>query len=112
MRRGIATEPGPFEKRMAEVCEMIGVEVEWRPPANGGREEVYLRDVEMMHGVDLVVAVFPEDQPMVGGTAHVVEKAQDQRVPVYAYGWDGFELSLVGEWDPDNAWSHRVPRTP
>jgi len=82
----------------------------YRPGGGVGRAGVFFRDIEMVSESDLVLALFPESDPMEGGTAHVVEKAQDQRVPVYAYTVDDdLKLHRLGEWDADEAWSHTVP---
>lgn len=93
------------------VCSKLGIPVEMFMPEEGGRDQVFFRDIEMVREADLVIAVFSENAPMEGGTAHVVEKAQDRRVPVYAYTDDGEgQWTRLGEWDPDDAWAHRVPR--
>ena len=70
----------------------------------------FFRDIEMVSKADLVLCIFHEGQPMEGGTAHVVEKAQDKRVPVYAYtSDDDGRWTRLGEWDPDDAWGSSVP---
>jgi len=112
MRRGISSAPGQFEFAVQLACTILNVPVRWFTPEPGGRDMVFHRDIEMVAAADLVIAVFHEDTPMDGGTAHVVEKAQDKRVPVYAYtcASDDRSWHRLGEWDPDDAWSNRVPR--
>jgi hypothetical protein len=105
MRRGRQTEPGPLEETLAAECREIGVPIEWRIPAPGGRDEVFFRDLDMVTKADLVLAVFSPERAMEGGTAHVIEKAIDLRVPAYAFTFDG-SLERVGEFDPDETWSH------
>ena len=91
----------------------MGWGVAWFTPDPGGRERVFFRDIEMVAKADVVICVFPEGDPMGGGTGHVVEKAQDKGVPVYAYtsatdqpqSW-----TRLGEWDPEDSWAAFVPR--
>ena len=109
MRRGRTTAPGRFEREVARVCALMGYDVEWFVPEPGGRDQNYYRDIELVAKADVVIAVFDASEPMEGGTAHVVEKAQDARVPVYAYSWDGATYKRVGEFDPDDVWSLFVP---
>jgi nucleoside 2-deoxyribosyltransferase len=100
-----------FESTIYLVCAQLSVPVELFKPEPGGRDQVFFRDIEMVREADLVICVFNEGSPMEGGTAHVVEKAQDRRVPVYAYTDDGDgHWSRLGEWDPEDTWAHRVPR--
>ena len=109
MRRGRSTAPGRFEREVARVCALMGYDVRWFVPEPGGRDMNYYRDIEMVGEADVCIAVFDAAEPMEGGTAHVVEKAQDARVPVYAYSWDGLDYKRVGEFDPDDAWARVVP---
>lgn len=100
-----------FEFAVQLVCTQLSIPVELFIPEPGGRDQVFFRDIEMVREADLVIAVFSENAPMEGGTAHVVEKAQDRRVPVYAYTDDGEgHWTRLGEWDPDDMWAHRVPK--
>jgi hypothetical protein len=102
--------PGIFEFSLQTMAKTMGWPIEWFIPAPGGRDQVFFRDIDMVAKADVVICVFPEDSPMEGGTAHVVEKAQDRRAPVYAYTDDGTgQWTRLGEWDPDEAWAHRVP---
>lgn len=100
-----------FEYGVHLACTVLGVPVELYRPKDGGRDMVFYRDIDMVSDADLVVCIFHEDAPMEGGTAHVVEKAQDRRVPVYTYTFDSAtsELVRLGEWDPDDAWGSKVP---
>jgi hypothetical protein len=107
MRRGRETEPGPLEDEVAGECRAVGIPIEWRVPAPGGRDEVFFRDLDMVTKADLVLAVFSPDRAMTGGTAHVVEKAIDLRVPAYAFTFN-HTLDRVGEFDPDDTWSRVI----
>jgi hypothetical protein len=102
-----------FEFAIKTMCVPLGVPTKAYVPEDGGREQVFYRDIEMTKEADVVIAVFHEDSPMEGGTAHVVEKAQDRHVPVYAYTWSPSrpgEWARLGEWDPDDSWAHRMPK--
>lgn len=78
LRRGLKTDPGQFEQLVAQICEQLAIDVEWMlPEPNGGRAAVFERDIAMAEKSDEVVAFFPPNAVMEGGTAHVVEKAID-----------------------------------
>lgn len=109
LRHGISTGPGPVEFSLALAGKMLDWPVEWFTPEPGGRDQVFYRDIEMVSHADLVLAIFSEAGPMEGGTAHVVEKAQDKGVPVYAYSWVDDHLRRVGEHDPGQLWAELVP---
>lgn len=109
LRVGRNTEPGPVETEVARLCHLLAIPLEWHKPPPGGRDQVYFRDIDMVAGADLALCVFAPHQPMEGGTGHLIEKAQDQRVPAYGYTFDG-QLRRVGEYDPDNTWGKRAPR--
>jgi len=110
LRSGNVSEPGLFEQVMAKLAVVLWLDVEWaRPDPEGGKGATFVRDLEMVRGVDLVLAYF-STTTIIGGTAHVVEKAIDVETPVYAYGLDpdkGFVR--VGEHDPHDAWGRAVP---
>jgi len=110
MRRGRSTAPGRVEREIARVCSLMGYDVRWFVPEPGGRDMVYHRDIAMVAEADVCIAIFEDGEPMTGGTGHVVEKAQDARVPVYAYSWNGASYLRVGEFDPDDIWGGFVPR--
>jgi hypothetical protein len=100
---------GQFESGLARACRVFQVPVVWYVPEEGGRGRVFDRDIKMVSEADLVICIVdPTGSP--GGTEHIIEKAQDKRVPVYAYTLDNGKLARHGEHDPDNAWSDRVPR--
>ena len=111
MRRGKSGQKNDFESACHVMCMMLDIPVEFYVPEPGGRDEVYYRDIEMVSKADLVICIFPANQPMEGGTAHIVEKAQDRQVPVYAYTHDDDNgtWNRLGEWDPAEAWTHSVP---
>ena len=91
---------GSFELTCAKLAKILGLGVEWWPPAEGGRESVFVRDLDMVSRADLVVAYFPSAE-ITGGTGHVVEAAWSKGAPVKAL-WirpDGSE-ELIGAYDP------------
>ena len=110
-----ARRSGPSNNQFEFACHVMArtldIPVELFVPDAGGRSSTFFRDIKMVSKADVVICVFPGEQPMEGGTAHVVEKAQDDRVPVYAYTYDPDtgHWGRLGEWDPDNAWGERVP---
>lgn len=86
LRQGRTTGYGPFEQFVAEVCRRLNIDVDPYLPEEGqGRAAVWERDILMATQSDEVVAFFPPDEIMVGGTGHVVEKAidVDRRVNCY-----------------------------
>jgi hypothetical protein len=105
LRRGRTTGPGPFEKLVAMLAETLKIAIEWREPRadEGGRSQTYLRDIELVGSADAVIAYFSEAQIMLGGTGHVVEKAIDQNVPVYAYAPIDGAVERVGEVEREPA---------
>ena len=111
LRRGISTPPGRVEFVLALQAKLMDWKVEWYVPQPGGRDRVFYRDIDMVAKADVVLCVFPRNAPMEGGTSHVVEKAQDRGVPVYAYTFDPINghWERLGEWDPHDSWAHKVP---
>lgn len=67
-------------------------------PSRGG---AFVRDLVLLNAADKVIAVFAPDRIMEGGTAHIVNKALDERKEVEAYTVDDEgELVLVGGNNP------------
>jgi hypothetical protein len=94
---------------MAKLAVTLWLDVEWfRPDPEDGKGATFLRDLEMVRRADLVLAYFATTT-MIGGTVHVVEKAQDVGTPVYAYGFTPRGFVRLGEHDPDDAWGKAVP---
>ena len=109
LRRGNKSDPGLFEQVMAKLAQTLWLSVEWSmPDPELGRSGTFVRDVELVRKVDLVLAYFDTTE-MSGGTAHVVEKAIDQDVPVFAWGLTKKGFVRVGEHDPHGSWSQSVP---
>ena len=106
LRRGRTTPAGDFEVFTQALCLQLGINFEWCQPDEGGREAVYLRDIDMVQKADAVVAYFDADSVMSGGTGHVVEKALDADKPTYAFAamgqkgvdWVGGHEPANGEW--------------
>lgn len=89
----------PFEALVASLGNVLSLTVTSYQPEPGGRAQVFLRDVEMVQDADEVVAFFPADAEMSGGTGHVVEKALDQKRRVRAYAIVGGRPVLIGSED-------------
>jgi hypothetical protein len=103
------SDPGLFEQVMAKLAFTLWLDVEWfRPDPEAGRGAVFLRDVELARSADLVLAYFSSTSAT-GGTFHVVEKATDIEVPVYAYGLGPSGFVRIGEHDPHGTWAMSVP---
>jgi hypothetical protein len=108
------SEPGRFEQMVSIASTELWLRVEWVRPDLSDPDETgrnWIRDVEMVGRCDCVLAFFRGDE-MGGGTYHVVEKAMDQRVPVYSYGVVGGRFVRIGEHDPDDMWGRLAPRVP
>lgn len=100
LRRGRNTQPGAFEVMVARMAETLGIEVEWCAPQEGGRSQVFLRDLEMVGKADLVVCFFPTSE-MTGGTAHVIEAAMTKGATCEAYWIDEKgRSSWIGGYEP------------
>ena len=109
LRSGNSTRPGRFERIVAQCCMELWMSYRWvKPEGDGGRGSTFDRDVSMVGASDVVLAFFAEES-MSGGTEHVVEKAIDQRVPVYSYGVVDGELIRIGENDPNESWARLAP---
>lgn len=109
LRRGNKTDPGLFEQMISRAAMehwWFGVEW-WQPDPALGREGTYIRDVEMTKSAHLVLAFF-DGIVLEGGTGHVVEKAMDREVPVYAFGLHQGMWERIGELDVDHVWSDRI----
>ena len=89
-----------FEANIAQMATTHGLRVEWWEPDEGGREVVFNRDFEMVTSADYVIAYFNQEQPMEGGTAHVVDAAMMRGIKVTAYTMDKRGLvEFLGEFD-------------
>jgi len=112
MRRALSKSIGPVEFSIAAASVIMGWDVEWFEPEPGGRDQNFYRDIEMVSKGDVAICLFPEADMMGGGTGHVVEKAQDRGMPVYAYWVEDEDPRVwhrIGEWDPTDAWASVVP---
>ena len=112
----IGSLPGPFEKDVAALCDALNIPVEWRAPEptllSPGRVSVYIRDIEMVAKASLVLLFFTNEDALYGysGTTHLMDKALDQNIPMYAYRVDDHGgVTRVGEHDPENAFGEMVP---
>jgi hypothetical protein len=94
------SDPALFERNVAVMAETMGLVVEWFAPDDGGREQNYLRDFELVATADRVECFFAQETPMEGGTAHVVEAAITRNVPVYAWTIDEQgNIDRLGEYE-------------
>jgi hypothetical protein len=107
--------PGPFERDVAGLCNILHMAHEWCVPAPSattpGRSSVYLRDIDMVAQADLVILFFAPEEATDGysGTAHLMDKALDQDRPCYAYTVAEDGVTRVGEYDPDSLFIHIAP---
>lgn len=116
LRRGMYTQPGPFEEEVADLCEYLQLPVAWCEPRPTekvqGRGSVFIRDMDMVAEADLVLTfiIAGEAEYESSGTTHLLQKAIEAERPVYGY-WvepDG-TVSRWGENDPEEQWVDRVP---
>lgn len=118
LRAGNVMRPGWFERLVSKVCESLWMTQEWVTPdpeaktkSGDPRGATFERDVAFAGRCDVILTFF---DGMVAdhtsGTWHIVEKALDQHVPVYAYGFDGTEFKRIGEWDEHDTWGLAVPK--
>lgn len=95
-------EPGEFEQEVARICAKFGIGSEYVRPTGGGRQSVYNRDYTMVARSDRVLAFFSSEEPMTGGTGHVVDAALAKLAPVNAWTIDERgNIERIGEFDPD-----------
>lgn len=114
LRKGMLTEAGTFEQMVSMVCDLMGLEVEWRQvgPVTGvadppvGRQLVFARDLEMVADADLTVCFTTTEQAydMECGTTALAQKALEADKAVYHFaiheGDIRTQLYRVGEHDP------------
>jgi hypothetical protein len=81
LRRPANGDPGHFEQVCAQICGSLrGFDVVFFSPDTeqySGRAATYERDIRMASVGDKVLAFFPANKTMLGGTGHVVEKFHD-----------------------------------
>jgi len=111
--------PGPFERDVAALCDVLNIPVEWHAPEptilSPGRVSVYVRDIEMVAKADLVLLFFTEEDALNGysGTTHLRDKALDKNIPTYAYQVsENGRVERAGEHDPENFYGEMVPTAP
>lgn len=118
LRAGATTRPGWFERLVMQACDSMWLSYELVRPDLGDLKEEHdprgvnwVRDVLMVGRCDVVLAFFDgETADPTTGTWHLVEKALDQHIPVYAYGWDGSRFLRIGEWDEHDSWGAQAPK--
>lgn len=114
LRRGLNTDPGPFEMDVAELCTFLGLDVQWRRPKpddiNPGRQSVFVRDFDMVAEADLTLVFVPDIEPLdSSGTAHLMDKAIELNKAVFAYTVsDDGTTTRYGENDPDDLYAALV----
>ena len=94
LRKPKTRPPEPFEATVSEVCESLGIPIEWWFPEGRGREATYKRDVDMVRDAVMVVGYFDSETVMEGGTGHVLERAIADEIPCQAWVWDRPEEAL------------------
>lgn len=82
-------------------CEYLGREFTVYKADGPSRGGAFLRDLNLIRDADRIIALFSPARIMEGGTAHVVNKALDEKKEVEAYTIDDTgELVLVGGHNP------------
>lgn len=114
LRKGISTEPGGFEVEVLELCQLLQLPVRWCEPQITekvwGRGSVFVRDLDMVHEADLVLAFVDAGADEYSGTAHLLDKAIEADRPVYGYHVDALGVATRwGENDPNEEWIDLVP---
>lgn len=110
LRRGKGTEPGEFERGVANLSHVLHLEVQWCKPSpspeNPGRVSVFIRDMEMVEHADFAVLFFTkmEHEEGYSGTMHLLDKCLDAGLPVHAYavGQMSGKVERAGDYDPDH----------
>lgn len=92
----------PTEEWIAELCRVAGTDLHVFHTTPHTR--AFERDRQMVDGSDRVIAFFPEETFMEGGTGHVVQCALEAEVPTEAWAQTASGLQLVAESDEDHAW--------
>lgn len=113
LRRGLWAPVNPFEAMVEALVNGIasvhgGLSVVYHTPHpddhHPGRASVYLRDIAMVEGADLVLLFFDPQEAVHGysGTAHLLDKALDAGVRVEAFSVDADgRTTWVGGYEPD-----------
>lgn len=105
VRKPLRRAKRPFEALVSSLAEVMGFRVTDFTPDVGGRAQVFFRDIDMVKQSDEVVAFFPPEHEMAGGTAHVVDKALDQKKPVRAYAVVSGRRILIGSDNEEGVYS-------
>lgn len=97
-----------------DLCALLGLRIRWCLPEPNekvaGRGSVFVRDLDMVHEADLVLAFVDEEADAYSGTAHLLDKAIEADRPVYGYHVDQEgRATRWGENDPDEHWVDMVP---
>lgn len=88
------------ELTVFQLCLRFNKEIHQFTSEGVGRAGVYQRDYRLVEGATKVIAFFPFDRFMEGGTAHVVEAALNRGITVEAYAiTDDGSAVLVGGSD-------------
>lgn len=104
LRRPRSSRVADYEQFVAVVAQTLGHTVEWCVPEPGGRAATFARDIQMAARSDAVIAMFDADHIMVGGTGHLVEKANEAGCSTFAYSIDeDGKLAYIGSQDPVGA---------
>ena len=92
----------PVEEWINDLCRESGVDL--HTFHTSGECGAFDRDRQMVKGADRVIAFFPEEKFMEGGTGHVVQCALEAEVPTEAWAQTADGLELVAENDEDHGW--------
>jgi hypothetical protein len=113
LRKPMHEDPNPIESLIGDLSPTLGIAVEWYSPEPGGRTATFLRDVKMIERSDVLIVYFHPEHVMEEGTGHLVEKATDRDMPVWAYTWSeehGLEWVGEGGEPPPHSPAHELSR--
>lgn len=96
LRKPLYGEVRLFESVVTALARAFSLSVTYYEPEPGGRAMIFYRDIDMVEDAQEIVAFFPEDGEMLGGTGHVVDTAINQSKPVRAYAVVNGSLVLIG----------------
>jgi hypothetical protein len=92
----------PTEEWVAEICRVSGTDLHSFHTDEGCK--AFERDRQMVEGTHRVIAFFPEERFMEGGTGHVVQCALEAEVPTEAWAQTDDGLELIAENDERLGW--------
>lgn len=87
LRRPLRGSPGPVEAMAADLCDTLGIEVEWRrPEAGSGGAGTIERDRAMVEESDAVVTYVDTARSDEGGTVRIQRMGFQMSKPSWSFG--------------------------